>query len=560
MVPVNALTPLFPFGYGLSYTTFSFSNLSVTGFNSSGLATVSAQVTNTGPVTGADVAQLYIGDPPSTGEPPWQLKGFERVSLAPGASTTVTFTVPEHDLTYWAGAGATSDSPTWSGTDGGGWEAPAGTYAIGVGDSSANLPLQGALTLANSIGPDTVTVADPGNQTTTAGSTVSLGISASDSATGQTLSYSATGLPGGLSINQSTGAITGTALHTGTDTVSVTATDGEAYEGSTSFTWTVTGTNVGPTALPGSITGPGDLCLTDSGDASAQGALIDVSTCDGSLSQTFTYGTDGTVQVLAGCIQPAEGATTSGTDVEYDPCDGSSDQVWTSESNGELVNTASGLCLDDPGASSTSGTDVEVETCTGAPEQGWYIAVGSPAGPNAFGPVIGDGELCVDILNAVNKPGDTIDAYTCNGTQAQEWLSTSNGELQAMGGCLDVTGGGTTGGSTIEYNTCDGENTQILGSPGQRRVRQQGFRPLPGHPRRQHRFGGGTARHTAVQRLARGAVDGAGWRSVGGGNQHYHASRPDDAAHDPDGGAGSQLFGFDNGRDPAERDWHRCHY
>ena len=75
--------------------------------------------------------------------------------------------------------------------------------------------------------------------------------------------------------------------------------------------------------------------------------------------------------------------------------------------------------------------------------------------------MIGDGELCVDILNAVNKPGDTIDAYTCNGTQAQEWLSTSNGELQAMGGCLDVTGGGTTGGSTIEYNTCDGENTQI---------------------------------------------------------------------------------------------------
>ena len=53
-----------------------------------------------------------------------------------GASTTVTFSVPVHDLTYWGGANQNSESATWSGTDGGGWEAPAGSYAIGVGDSS----------------------------------------------------------------------------------------------------------------------------------------------------------------------------------------------------------------------------------------------------------------------------------------------------------------------------------------------------------------------------------------------------------------------------------------
>ena len=235
------VTPTFPFGFGLSYTTFSYSNLSVTGFNSAGTATVTATVTNTGSVAGADVAQLYIGDPSSTGEPPWQLKGFDRVSLNPGASTTVTFSVPVHDLTYWAGPGATSYPTAWSGSDpdGGGWTAPAGTYAIGVGDSSASLPLTGTLTLASPVGPDTVSMTSPGAQATAAGSTVNLQMSASDSAAGQTLTYDATGLPGGLSIDPSTGAITGTALFSENDTVTVTATDGEAYEGSASFPWNV---------------------------------------------------------------------------------------------------------------------------------------------------------------------------------------------------------------------------------------------------------------------------------------------------------------------------------
>ena len=157
------LTPEFPFGFGLSYTTFSYSNLSITGFNSAGTATVTATVTNTGSRAGADVAQLYIGDPSSTGEPPWQLKDFQRVTLNPGASATVTFSVPVHDLTYWAGPGATSYPTAWEGSDpdGGGWTAPAGAYAIGVGDSSASLPLTGTLTLASPVGPDTVSLSHP---------------------------------------------------------------------------------------------------------------------------------------------------------------------------------------------------------------------------------------------------------------------------------------------------------------------------------------------------------------------------------------------------------------
>ena len=251
------LTPEFPFGFGLSYTTFSYSNLSITGFNSANTATVTATVTNTGSKAGADVAQLYIGDPSSSGEPPWQLKDFQRVNLNPGASTTVSFSVPVHDLTYWAGPGATSYPTAWSGSDpdGGGWTAPAGAYAIGVGDSSASLPLTGTLTLANPVGPDTVTLNTPAAQATAVGSTVNLQMSATDSAPGQTLTYTASGLPGGLWLNPSTGAITGTALFSESDIVTVTATDGEAYEGSVSFPWNVA---VPPVTAP--VVPPGSSC------------------------------------------------------------------------------------------------------------------------------------------------------------------------------------------------------------------------------------------------------------------------------------------------------------
>jgi hypothetical protein len=86
---------------------------------------------------------------------------------------------------------------------------------------------------------NTVTVTSPGNQTSTAGTAASLQIHASDSASGQTLTYSASGLPAGLSINSSTGLISGTPTAAGTSTVTVTATDTTGATGSTAFTWTV---------------------------------------------------------------------------------------------------------------------------------------------------------------------------------------------------------------------------------------------------------------------------------------------------------------------------------
>jgi beta-glucosidase len=161
-------TPLFPFGYGLSYTNFRYSGLRITpqalrnGTSNPGSSscrcngqsthevTVSATVTNTGQVAGSDVAQLYLSDPAAAGEPPRQLKGFRKVTLRPGQSTTVHFTLSGHDLSYWNDAAN-------------GWVVPDGQFGVYVGDSSApaNLPLHGGFQVVRSVGARYATVSAP---------------------------------------------------------------------------------------------------------------------------------------------------------------------------------------------------------------------------------------------------------------------------------------------------------------------------------------------------------------------------------------------------------------
>jgi beta-glucosidase len=230
------ITPLYPFGYGLSYTTFGFGNLQVGTLGPAG-ATVTATVTNTGARAGAEIAQLYVGDPTSIGEPVHQLRGFQRVDLQPGQSQTVRFTVTAHDLAHWA------DSA-------GGWTTTPGTYQILVGDSSRNLPLTGSINVASTLKSDvagvpsrtgtvTVTVTNPHGMSSPAGAAVSLPVTAR-STTGGTPAFTATGLPAGLSISRS-GVISGAAAHSGTSTVTVTATDGTGAVGTATFVWTITG-------------------------------------------------------------------------------------------------------------------------------------------------------------------------------------------------------------------------------------------------------------------------------------------------------------------------------
>ena len=125
---------LYPFGFGLSYTTFAYSDIHVQpeARTKNGLIQVSCQVTNTGSMKGDEVVQLYVS--PKSGQPlkPIQLKGFQRVSLAPGERREVTFTVGADQLAWHSDAG---------------WTVSPGEYAFRVGSSCRDLPLEGICTL-----------------------------------------------------------------------------------------------------------------------------------------------------------------------------------------------------------------------------------------------------------------------------------------------------------------------------------------------------------------------------------------------------------------------------
>jgi len=130
----NEVTPLFSFGYGMSYTSFSFTHLRVSALGDD--VDVAASITNTGPVAGADIVQVYVGDPPSAGEPPRQLRAFQRVDLLPGDSQTLNVTLPAGDFAVWDDASAS-------------WQVEGGIYGLYVGDGSdaGNLPLVNSVTL-----------------------------------------------------------------------------------------------------------------------------------------------------------------------------------------------------------------------------------------------------------------------------------------------------------------------------------------------------------------------------------------------------------------------------
>jgi O-glycosyl hydrolase len=154
---------------------------------------------------------------------------------------------------------------------------------VSGGAFTSTLPARSLVTFTMPSGTtgNTVTVTNPGAQTGRVGTAASLQVQASDSASGQTLTYSAANLPAGLSINSSTGLISGTPTAAATSSVTVTATDGTGASGSAAFIWTINPNTTGNTVT---VTNPGTQTSTVGTAASLQ-----IKATDSGSGQTLTY-------------------------------------------------------------------------------------------------------------------------------------------------------------------------------------------------------------------------------------------------------------------------------
>jgi beta-glucosidase len=134
----KGLTPAYPFGYGLSYTSFALRNLTLQpGGSANARATVAFDVTNTGSRAGTAVPQLYVSLPaprPDVVQPPRQLKGYAKVALAPGETRRITLPLNDRAFSYWDEAA-------------GDWAMAHGCYGVAVGQSSRDLPLTGTFSM-----------------------------------------------------------------------------------------------------------------------------------------------------------------------------------------------------------------------------------------------------------------------------------------------------------------------------------------------------------------------------------------------------------------------------
>jgi Ricin-type beta-trefoil lectin domain/Putative Ig domain len=353
-------------------------------------------------------------------------------------------------------------------------------FAVGVGDSTTS---------------NLVNVTNPGSQQTAYQTPASLAIKASDSATGQTLAYHASGLPPGLSIDSATGVISGTATATGRFVAGVTATDGSGALASVAFPWTI--------PVPtGPILGVNGLCVDDSSSNTANGNPIQMWGCNQTNAQTWGLPSDGTVRALGKCMTVSNGGTAAGSLVVLRDCSGAGSQIWRAEANGELFNPASGRCLEDPGSGGW-GTQLDTATCSGAADQQWLTAVagsGSTVGVTSPGDQASASGTAVSLqIQATDAAAGQTLAYHASGlppglsigsatglisgtltsvgtsnvqvtvtdtagasaSAAFTWKVSATGPIVGVNGlCVDDSSSGTANGNPIQMWGCNQTNAQ----------------------------------------------------------------------------------------------------
>ncbi|MCD5310334.1 ricin-type beta-trefoil lectin domain protein [Kineosporia babensis] len=282
----------------------------------------------------------------------------------------------------------------------------------------------------------TITLDTPGDQITVRGERVSKRVTARSSDTTQTFRYAAEGLPEGLSINASTGLISGTSPKPqATSTVGVTATSRSGESKSATFTWKVT---------DGQITGPADLCVDNWYGKTDNGNPIAVFWCNDGGTQQWTEQAGGTLEIQDKCM------TVDGSKVVLGECAGA--KTWEQQSNGTLALTGTARCLTAPDLN--GGTPFEVADCSTSENQKWRLpnttgtpepdpepttpSPEEPEEPEApEEPEVPEGAIvhasknwCADVRD------DVVGLWDCNDTPPQKFTLTEEGRVLQGEACM----------------------------------------------------------------------------------------------------------------------------
>jgi hypothetical protein len=186
----------------------------------------------------------------------------------------------------------------------------------------------------------------------------------------------------------------------------------------------------------GAITGYEGLCLDDRSASTADFNPIQVYTCNGTAAQQWTVESNGSLEVLGDCLDVADAGTTNGTLVDLYPCNGTGAQDWVSESDGELVNTNSGLCLDDTGFGG-SGTQVQIWACADSSNQQWTLPSGGSTPPTGNTPAFGSNVYVFSPSESITTIQDDINSVY--NTQQSNQFGTQRYELMFEPGTYNLS-------------------------------------------------------------------------------------------------------------------------
>jgi hypothetical protein len=217
------------------------------------------------------------------------------------------------------------------------------------------------------------------------------------------------------------------------------------------------------TALASSVH-PGP-CIDNKHSDITDGNPIDVYTCNGTSAQQWTIEPDGTIRIAAStsyCLDVIGSGTRNGTLLDLHTCtSGDTAQQWQLLSDGEILNTRSGKCINDPTGSVTNGTRLQLWNCDGTPASVWTSTARPPESPAAGTIVSVLSGLCAQDPGGSIKNFTPVQVGTCNGSAAsQQWTFQSDGSIRINNKCLDNSSAHTGNGNPEDIYTCNGTGAQ----------------------------------------------------------------------------------------------------